>query len=84
MGFETTGYTVAMTRPKRSWHLERSAPVRADAEGLFVPAADLPRAELGDTVLVEGHEGGEQRVGTIAESVDRDGEVFFRLDLQPS
>ena len=73
-----------MDRPQQTWRLERSAPVRADAEGLFVPAADLPRAGVGDSVVVEGHEGGAQRIGTIAEIVDRDGDVFFRVELQPS
>ena len=66
------------------WHLERSAPVRADAEGLFVPAAHLADAQIGDVVVIEGHEGGEQRTGAIAETVDREGEAFFRLDLQPT
>jgi hypothetical protein len=80
----TSGYAFGMERPQQRWTLERTAPVRADAEGLFVPATDLPQADVGDQVVVEGHEGGEQRTGTIAETVDRDGEVFFRLDLLPA
>jgi hypothetical protein len=73
-----------MTGQQRIWHLERSAPVRADAEGLFVPAAHLAGAQIGDGVVVEGHDGGEQRTGVIAETIDRDGQAFFRLDLQPT
>jgi hypothetical protein len=70
-----------MTRSRQTWLLERNAPVRADAEGLFVPAADLPDALIGDVVLVQGHEGGEQRAGTIAEQTELDEQQFFRLDL---
>jgi transcription elongation GreA/GreB family factor len=55
--------------------------VRADAEGLFVPASDLPDAELGDVVVVRGHEGGEERTGTIVATDERDAERFFRLSL---
>ena len=45
----------------RTLHLERSGPVRADAEGLFVPAVDLPGAHVGDRVIVHGHEDGVER-----------------------
>ena len=41
-----------MDRSRQTWLLERNAPVRADAEGLFVPAADLPEALIGDVVIV--------------------------------
>jgi hypothetical protein len=71
-----------MTRSPRIWHLERRAPVRADAEGLFVPATELPEATIGDVVVVKGHEGGEERTATIAETRDHGREHFFRLDLQ--
>ena len=70
-----------MNRPPQTWHLERTAPVRADAEGLFVPASDLPDATVGDIVVVKGHEGGEERTATIAETTDHDRERFFRLEL---
>ena len=70
-----------MDRSPHTWHLERSAPVRADAEGLFVPASDLPDATLGDTVVMKGSEGGEQRTGTIVEERDRERQRFFRLEL---
>ena len=65
----------------QTWHLERTAPVRADAEGLFVPASDLPDATIGDTVVVTGEEGGEVRAGTIVEERDRERQRFFRLEL---
>lgn len=55
--------------------------MRADAEGLFVPLADLPDAALGDSVVIRGHDGGEERTGTIAETTEHDGQPFFRLDL---
>ena len=56
--------------------------MRADAEGLFVPASDLPDATVGDVVVVTGHDGGEERTATIAETRDHGREHFFRLDLQ--
>ncbi len=71
-------------RPPRTWHLDRSAPVRADAESIFVPAADLPEAALGDTVIVTSDAGGEQRTGTIIDTSARGGELFYRLELRPS
>ena len=55
--------------------------MRADAEGLFVPASDLPGANVGDIVIVTGHEGGEERTGTIVATDERDAERFFRLSL---
>ena len=70
-----------MDRSPQTWHLERTAPVRADADGLFVPLADLPDAALGDSVVIRGHDGGEERTGTIAETTEHDGQPFFRLDL---
>jgi hypothetical protein len=70
-----------MNRPPQTWHLERTAPVRADAEGLFVPASDLPDATIGDIVVVKGHEGGEERRATIAEATDHHRERFFRLEF---
>jgi hypothetical protein len=70
-----------VSRSPQTWHLERTAPVRADAEGLFVPASDLPHATVGDLVVVKGHDGGEERTGTIAGTSDRDRERFFRLEF---
>ena len=55
--------------------------MRADAEGLFVPARDLPDADVGDIVVVTGHEGGDERTGTIVATDERDAERFFRLSL---
>ena len=71
-----------MNRSPQTWHLERSAPVRADAEGLFVPASDLPQATVGDIVVITGHEGGKERTGTIAEERDRNRQRFYRLELR--
>jgi len=73
----------AMDRPPKSWHLERTTPVRADAEGMFVPAVDLPGAGVGDSVTVRGRTGGAERIGVIAEVTERDGRRFFRLELDP-
>ncbi|MGE0139092.1 MAG: hypothetical protein AB7L17_17205 [Ilumatobacteraceae bacterium] len=70
-----------MTRTTRTWYLERTAPVRADAEGLFLPAADLPEAEIGDVVVVKGHDDDGVRAGTIAETSALDDEDYFRLEL---
>jgi hypothetical protein len=55
--------------------------VRADAEGLFLPASDLPEADIGDVVVVKGHEDGQVRAGTIADTSALDDEAFFRLEL---
>ena len=73
-----------MDRSPQTWHLERSAPVRADAEGLFVPASDLPDAVVGDIVVVTGDEGGEARTGTIAETRHRQRQRYIRLDFNES
>lgn len=66
----------------QTWELERASPVRADAESIFVPAADLPEAALGDTVVVTSHEGGETRTATIIDTSQRHGAPFFRLELR--
>ena len=70
-----------MNRSPQTWHLERSEPVRADAEGLFVPASDLPDATIGDIVVMKGDEGGEERTGTIVDTRDRNVQRFYRLEL---
>jgi hypothetical protein len=68
------------TPSPQTWYLERTSPVRADAEGLFIPAADLPDATIGDVVIVRGNEG-DARAGTIADTTEADDEPFFRLEL---
>jgi hypothetical protein len=70
-----------MTSTHRTWYLERTGPVRADAEGLFVPASELPEADVGDVVVVKGHDDDTARAGTIAETSARDDEDYFRLEL---
>jgi hypothetical protein len=65
----------------RTWQLERTAPVRADADGIFVPTDDLPGAAIGDTVVATGHDGGESRSGEIAHETEYDGRRWFRLDF---
>lgn len=72
----------ATERTPRTWHLERSSPVRADAESMFVPAADLLEAELGDTVVVSSDAGGDQRTGTVVDTSERDGEPFLRVEFR--
>ena len=70
-------------RAPRAWYLERSSPVRADAESLFVPATELPEASLGDTVVLSSNAGGDQRTGTVLDTSQRDGEPYFRIELGP-
>ncbi|MBI5089995.1 MAG: hypothetical protein HZB15_14325 [Actinobacteria bacterium] len=70
-----------MTRTTRTWYLERTAPVRADAEGLFLPASDLPEADVGDVVVVKGHDDATMRAGPIAATAPLDEEEFFRVVL---
>jgi hypothetical protein len=84
MSQEPNGYSPPMDPHPHTWTLVRTAPARADAEGLFVPASDLPQARLGDTVVVTGHEGGDERVGTIVEATHEDDQDYFRLRLAPT
>jgi len=69
-----------MNQSSQTWHWESNAPLRADAEGLFVPRAELPDATIGDIVVVEGpeHNG---RSGTVTATDEADGEQFFRIKL---
>lgn len=59
----------------------RALPVRADAEGLFVPVAELPDAAVGDVVVIVGPDG-EDRRGVIAEQPARGDEPCHRLELE--
>jgi len=72
-----------MNGSPKTWQLKRNAPVRADAEGMFVPSAELADATLGDVVVATGDAGGETRRGKVVEVVERDGEAFLRLAFDP-
>lgn len=56
--------------------------MRGDAESMFVPAAELPEAALGDTVVVSSDAGGDERTGTVVGTSERDGEPFLRVELR--
>ena len=66
----------------QSWELERSAPVRADADGVFVPVGELPDAAVGDRVTLFDRSGGVDRTGTIVAAAEHDGVPFHRIDLE--
>jgi hypothetical protein len=63
------------------WQVTRSAPVRADAEGVFVPVDELAGAAIGDHVVISGSGGDDERTGVIAELMDGEDQAFFRLEL---
>ena len=63
------------------WRITRSAPVRADAEGIFVPTRDLAGAAIGDRVIISGPEGDDSREGVIAERTENADQLFFRVEL---
>ena len=82
MGHESKPHTEPATeRTPRTWHLERNAPMRADAESIFVPAAELSEASTGDAVVVSSHGGGDQRTGSVVDTIDRDGESYLRIEF---
>jgi len=70
-----------MEAAERRWSVTRSSPVRADAEGLFVPVDDLADADVGDLVDVSGPDGDDARTGVIAERTESPSGTFFRLEL---
>jgi hypothetical protein len=70
-----------MSNQHRTWTHERTAPVRADADGLFIPRSDLPDASVGDQVVVASAQNDQRRVGTIAEAVDDDRSPAWRVEL---
>jgi hypothetical protein len=70
-----------MQSPDGHWQVTRSSPVRADAEGLFVPVCELAGATIGDRVAISGPDGDDCRTGVIAEVTDGPDQAFFRLDL---
>ena len=65
----------------KPWHITRSAPVRADAEGLFVPTADVAGATIGDRVIISGPDGDDTCEGVIAERTESPDQPFFRIEL---
>ena len=65
----------------RPWRITRSAPVRADAEGMFVPIHDLAGATIGDRVIISGPGGEDAREGVIAELTENVDQPFFRVEL---
>jgi hypothetical protein len=77
------GYRSAMNEAPKIWQWECPAPVRADAESMFVPSSALPEAAVGDIVRVKGGAGSEERTGTITAISEGDDELFFRLTLEP-
>jgi hypothetical protein len=70
-----------MESSDRRWTVSRASPVRADAEGLFVPVDDLAHAVVGDGVTVSGPDGNDVRTGVIAELTEAPSGRFFRLEL---
>jgi len=70
-----------MHESSRTWQWQSLAPVRADAESVFVPCSELPDAEVGDSVVLQGEGGQEVRTGEIVASSEGDDETFFRVRL---
>ncbi len=71
-----------MRNSTQTWRWECSAPLRADAESVFVPCSEVPDANVGDTIVVTAHSGGQSRTGTVAAWTDGDNEMFFRVTLE--
>jgi hypothetical protein len=71
-----------MSEPPQSWKWKCPAPVRADAESIFVPCSAEPDAAVGDMIIVQDEAGGEDRIGTITAVSEGDDEMFFRLTLE--
>ena len=70
-----------MDSSDRRWRVSRSSPVRADAEGLFIPVRDLAEATVGDLVIVSGPDGTDARTGIIAELTTGPDQPFYRVEL---
>jgi len=71
-----------MNESPQTWQWICLAPVRADAESMFVPCSAVPDAGVGDTIVVKDEAGGEERAGTITAMSEGDDETFFRLALE--
>ena len=72
-----------MNQSPKTWQWKCPAPVRSDAESMFVPCSALPNAGVGDIIVVKGDAGGEERTGTITAMSEGDDETFFRVALEP-
>jgi hypothetical protein len=72
-----------MNQPKPIWQWNCPAPVRADAESMFVPCSAVPDAGVGDIIVVKSDAGGEERIGTITAISEGDDETYFRLAFDP-
>ncbi len=70
-----------MDPSERRWRITRTAPVRADAEGVFVPVVDVAGATIGDRVILSGPGGEDAREGVIAELTESSDQPFFRVEL---
>ena len=62
--------------------------MRDDAESVFVAVDELTTAALGDVVVFVGERSeiepqARRRRGTIVDLSGRDGEPFFRVELEP-
>ena len=70
-----------MTSREGRWRVTRSTPVRADADGLFIPVDELSGATVGDLVIVSGPNAEDDRNGVIAELTYGSGRPFFRIEM---
>jgi hypothetical protein len=71
-----------MDESPRTWQWVCPAPLREDADSVFVPRTAVPDAKVGDTIVVRAESGGEARTGTITATSKDDGEVFFRVAVE--
>jgi hypothetical protein len=71
-----------MNESPHTWEWRCLAPVRADAEGMFVPCSAVPDAGVGDSIVVKDETGGEERTGIITAKIKGDDEMYFRLALE--
>ena len=65
---------------ERTWHVRRSAPVRADADSIFIPGSHAPGATIGDRIIFENDDG-RQYMARVVEATDREGEPYLRVEL---
>jgi hypothetical protein len=75
-------YRSAMNESPQTWRWKCLAPVRADAESMFVPCSAVPDAAVGDLIVVKDETGGEERTGIITAMSKGDDEMFFRRALE--
>jgi len=71
----------AVSSADRTWDVE--VHVREDATSMFVPAAELPDAVVGDQVSAPTEQGRQRRVGRIVDVVDDDTRGrFFTVEFE--